>query len=422
VVYKVKILYVIHEFFPKHYTGTARVGLNLAKQMQKMGNEVKVLTYGLSETDGMIASGNILYKKYVYDSVQVFSIKDKNMSPEINFRIFNRNIENDIKQIIESESLDDTDIVHVVHPLRMGIVAKIFKEKKIPIVLTLTDYWTICPRVQLLKSDYSICNGSTREEKCRSDCAYGAQEIKNRIKEALFLLDLADIITVPTNVARHIFNINGFNNKKIQVVNHGLDYKYFNIINTKLYSKDDTVSFGYIGPILKHKGLHILINAFLKVKMSQIKLKIYGSYLHERNYYNDLKILVNGDSRIIFMGEFAYDNLSNIFKEIDVAIFPSIWYETYCLALTESLSHNVPVIASNTVGSAIEFLKNESGIVFNSGDVEELARIIENMGKNPLLINNLKRYIIYPPMIEEEALCYQKLYLSELAKLKKERR
>lgn len=415
-----KILYIIHEFFPNHYTGTARVGLNLAKQMQKMGHEVSVLTYGLSETNDLIESGNILYKRYVYDSIQVVSIKDRNMSPEINFNIFNSNIENDIRQIIKSERLEDIDIAHIVHPLRMGIVAKILKEKRIPIILTLTDYWTICPRVQLLKPDYSICNGPDRDEKCLYDCAYGVQEIRNRLKDTLLLFNLANIITVPSNVVKHIFNINGFNHREIQVVNHGLDYKYFNKINTKSYLNDGIISFGYIGPVLKHKGVHVLINAFLKVNIDQIGLKIYGSYLHEKNYYNDLKRLANGDSRIIFMGEFDYNNLSNIFTDMDIAIFPSIWYETYCLALIESLSHNVPVIASNTVGSAIEFIKNGSGIVFNTGDVEELARIIKNIGKNPLLINNLKQDIIYPPMIEEEALCYQKIYLSELARLKKE--
>jgi glycosyltransferase involved in cell wall biosynthesis len=404
----VKILYVIHEFFPKHFTGTARVCLNLAKYMQKVGHKIKILTYGASENDGKIL-GNLFYKKYEYDSLEVISFRDINMGPEININIFNKNIENDIKQLIELENLDDVDVVHIIHPLRTGIIAKIIKEKNIPTIMTLTDYWTICPRVQLLKCNYSICNGPD-PEKCFHECAYESSEIRDRLKDASYLFNMVDIVTVPSNIVKHIFNLNGFDHKKIQIVNHGLDYKYFSRINEKYYSKDDMVSFGYIGPVLKHKGVHVLINAFLRVKTSQIRLQIYGSYLHEKNYYNDLKKLANSDSRIIFMGEFDYNNLSNILTEMDIAIFPSIWYETYCLALVECLAHNVPVIASNTVGSAIGSLKNGSGIIFNTGNVSQLSQIIEEIGKNPPLINNFKQNILYPSRIEEESLCYEEIY------------
>lgn len=409
-----KILYVIHEFFPSHYTGTARVGLNLAKQMQKMGHEVKVLAYEPTETDNMTIYGNILYKKYEYDTIQIVSIKDTIMSPEINFDIFNKSVEKNVRSIIELENLDDIDIVHIIHPLRMGIVAKILKEKKIPIILTLTDYWTICPRVQLLKPDYSICNGPDQENKCFQECAYSMSEIKNRLKDASVLFNLADIVTVPSQLVRHVFNSNGFDQKIIQIVNHGLDYKYFTKMNTKFYSKDDIISFGYIGPVFKHKGLHILIDAFKRVKSNQIRLKIYGSYFHEKNYYDDLRKISN-DDRISFMGEFNYDNLSNVLKDIDMIIIPSICYETYCLALTESLAHNVPVIASKTVGSAIEF--RESTLIFNNGD--ELTEIIEKFAKNPMSIKELKKLIIYPPMIEEEALYYESMYNHLLSAQKK---
>jgi len=193
-----------------------------------------------------------------------------------------------------------------------------------------------------------------------------------------------------------------------------LDYSNFKKINTKYYSNEDIITFGYIGPILKHKGVHILIDAFLKVKMDKIKLKIYGSYFHEILYFNSLKKLANADDRIVFMGRFDYNNLSNILADIDIEIFPSIWYETYCLALTEGLVHNVPVIASNTIGSAIEFLKNGSGILFNMGNVNELAQLIENIAKNSSMINNLKQHMKYPPLIEEEVLSYEKIYIQNI--------
>ena len=40
---------VVHNFFPHFYTGTERYILNVAKQLQKMGHSVEVLSYGLKD-------------------------------------------------------------------------------------------------------------------------------------------------------------------------------------------------------------------------------------------------------------------------------------------------------------------------------------------------------------------------------------
>jgi hypothetical protein len=45
----VKIIYLIHQFYPEFYTGTEKFILNLASMMQKAGNKVKVVTYSFYE-------------------------------------------------------------------------------------------------------------------------------------------------------------------------------------------------------------------------------------------------------------------------------------------------------------------------------------------------------------------------------------
>jgi len=40
-----KILYVVHQFFPFFHTGSERLTFDTAKQMQKMGHSVTILTY-----------------------------------------------------------------------------------------------------------------------------------------------------------------------------------------------------------------------------------------------------------------------------------------------------------------------------------------------------------------------------------------
>jgi len=408
-----KILFVIHEFFPQHYTGTARFGLNLATQLQKMGNTIKILTYGETETD-LQPFGNILTKKYLYDSLEVFSFRHRIMTPAVHFDIFNREIAEDVWRFIEQEKLDDVDLVHIIHPLRTGVVAEYFHRKKIPITMTLTDYWILCPRVQLLKLDDSICNGPSAD-KCPVECGFDCHTIFLRMQQAKALTEYVDVITVPSTLVKTIFAKNGYPVNRFHVINHGLNYQNFQIIPRREYQLNDPIVFGYVGPILAPKGIELLINAFMKVPGNNISLKIFGSHLNQNEYLAHLKDIAKSDSRISFLGEYKYENLSRIFSEIDVEIFSSIWYETYCLALLEGLAHNIPIIASNTVGSALEFFDNTSGMLFESCNCDHLAKKIEHISIDPRELNKIKEQIRYPPRIGEEAIQYEKIY-SELTK------
>jgi glycosyltransferase involved in cell wall biosynthesis len=405
-----KILYVVHEFFPQHYTGTARFGLNLATQMQKMGNTIKILTYGETETENLTPFGKINYKKYLFNNLEIWSFRHVDIVPRVHFDIFDPEIQEDIYQLIEQEKLNDVDVVHIIHPLRTGIIAQYFYSKKIPLILTLTDYWTICPRVQLLKIDDSICNGPL-VSKCANECEYPSDSIKERMKFSKILMNYAKMITVPSSMVKQIFTMNGSSMDKFYVINHGLNYQNFQIKPRKKLIKNDPIVFGYVGPILMPKGIELLINAFMKVPNKKLSLKIYGSCLNQNEYFMHLKKIAGLDPRIEFMGEYRYENLPEILSGIDVEIFSSIWYETYCLALLEGLAHNVPIIASDTIGSAVEFIdNNKSGLLFKSKDIEQLINLIKQISEDPQKLNEIAKQIIYPPRIEEEAITYEQLY------------
>lgn len=408
-----KILYVIHEFFPQHYTGTARFGFNLAKQMQKMGNTIKILTYGETEND-MAPSGKIATKKYFFDGLEIWSFKHINIVSSVNVNIFDQTIERDIYRFIEQEKLDDIDLVHIIHPLRTGVIAQYFHNKKTPIIMTLTDYWIICPRVQLLKNDSSICNGPSIT-KCVNECGYLPQMITERMKSSNLLLSYAKVVTVPSSLVKQIFAMNSYPSERFRIINHGLDYHNFQSIPRKKYRKNDPVVFGYVGPIFIQKGIEFMIDAFMKVPDKKISLRIYGSGLNKPEYFMYLKKISEQDPRIKFMGEYQYEDLTTIFSGIDVEIFPSIWYETYCLALLEGLAHNVPIIASDTIGSALEFFHDKkTGILFKSRDREQLIHLIKQISEDPEKLNEIANQIIYPPRIEEEMIIYERLYRSIL--------
>jgi len=105
------ILYVLHQFFPMHYTGTERHTLDIAKQMQRMGHYVTVLTYEPSSPrkkssfskswfteeidnsdDGFVNVDDYIKKKeYQIESIPVVSIKHH--KKRIAFEIFDPKLE-----------------------------------------------------------------------------------------------------------------------------------------------------------------------------------------------------------------------------------------------------------------------------------------------------------------------------------------
>ena len=99
------------------------------------------------------------------------------------------------------------------------------------------------------------------------------------------------------------------------------------------------ITFGYIGSILEHKGLHVLVKAFSLLDAKNASLLIYGDTGANPLYTKLIKEISNEDKRIKFMGTFPNDQIMKIFKDIDVLVVPSIWYENTPLVIFGITKH-----------------------------------------------------------------------------------
>ena len=158
-----------------------------------------------------------------------------------------------------------------------------------------------------------------------------------------------------------------------------------------------------------------MVESFKRVKNDKLSLLIYGDiynkWVWERAFNHNITRSAEADKRIRFMGKYTHDDLSKIFNTIDINIVPSTTLESYGLVVTESLSHNVPVIVSDIVGSAYEYvIDGVNGFVFPVNNPESLTEIIERIADNPPIIDRLRRNIVLPPRIEEEAFMLEGIY------------
>lgn len=408
-----KILFAVHQFFPKHYTGTERLVLNLSKQMQRMAHSVNVLTYGTTETEGFRRDGDFLIKEYEFQGVEVISIRHKTIPQEVSFTIFDPLMAEMIEKIISNENFD---IIHVFHPMRVGSVMKVAKNRNIPIILSLTDFWLMCPKGIAVKQNGELCYFSENGTRCVREC-YGnlwKDRLIKRFNEANEIFKAVDCVVTATNFLKQILEINNLT-ANIKIVRFGTDYSNIRR-NLKEYSEKSEITLGFLSTLTPHKGAHILLEAFNRAKMDNIRLKVYGYHFGDIDYYRTLTKTVKNEERVEFCGEYTYEEMPEIFNEIDMLVAPSIWWENSPLILLGALAYNVPAIVSNLGGMTEVLEDGVNGFTFEAGNAESLADVLRKIGDNPTILNELKSKIRYPPRIEEEAFEYEKVYSSLIRK------
>lgn len=406
-----KILYLVHQFYPEYYTGTEKFVYNTAFMMQKFGNKVKVITYSFyNDTFYDRNFEDILFKQFTYKGIPVLAFKLQKPPFDLHFGLNNENIIKFAENLIETEK---PDVIHIGHPMRVHEFVTSAVKLKIPYILTLTDFFLMCPNAILKASNGDLCAGPQKGIQCNKLCTeFPENYIKDRLEKAEFMVANAKGIFSPSKFLASMFK-NEFSEVEVNVINHGL--RYDNIkTNNKIYRKNDkNIIFCYAGSLNPHKGVHIILDAFTKIKNEFIKLKIYGS--GEERYVNRLKDIANGDNRIEFCGVFKEENIGDVFNSLDVIIVPSIWYENYPLVLHEALACNVPTIVSNLGGMAEKIKDGFNGFTFDTGDYKSLGDKIKLIIDNPEILNEIKENIkknVVIPTVEQEAYKYLKVYES----------
>jgi len=428
----IKILHVVHEF-PPNAAGTGINTYELSKEMAKR-NDVYVLYPAARE--GLYNLNS--YKKHwlrVYELGMSLGIRIIKMT-KLKLSYLDKRVEERFIEVLEKVK---PDVIHFQHLIMLSAsLIKVAKEREIPVILTLHDYWFICPRTQLLKYDYTVCRGSNEEFSICFNCwnkglaenlagfleNYGiprslskkaieiALRLKNRRQDFVerskylktLLLEVNKLIA-PSNFLMNIFTNYGIPSNKMVFLENGVNLNIFRGFRKK---KKKKICFGFVGGILRHKGVHVLIEAFNKVKDENVELKIYGNYNSRSKYLKGLLAKIR-NTNIKFMGRFK--DVREPYSHIDVLIVPSIWYETGGpLVVKEAFATKTPVIASN-IGCIPEFVNNdENGLLFEPGNPDDLHEKMIMVIQRPELVDKLQKNISSQRSIKSQAMELEKLY------------
>jgi glycosyltransferase involved in cell wall biosynthesis len=402
-----KILYLVHQFYPEHYTSTGKFIFNVSSMMQKCDNNARIITYMPGENFLFNReSGSFLIRDYIYKGISVTAIKHRSEPEDMNHALHNKDMRDFAKGLIIKE---DPDVVHIGHPMRLSEMIRILPDLNIPYVFTLTDYFMMCPKGILINHQGTLCPGPKGGDNCPYLCPeFNTNYIRNRLGIAREILYSARLLVSPSQFLADLFN-SEFQDLNVRVMPHGINYGFIKRNESK-YAAGDMITFTYAGALNLHEGVHVLISAFKKVRSDRAVLNIYGS--GNESYKEQIMKDASEDSRINFCGVYSEDTISNVLTKADVLIVPSLWYENYPLVLHEALASNVPVITSDAGGMSERISHGFNGLLFKMGDSECLKELLQAAVDDPAILNSLKRNINYmvSPTVEQEAYKYERIY------------
>jgi glycosyltransferase involved in cell wall biosynthesis len=317
-----------------------------------------------------------------------------------------------IESFIEFLQLINPDVVHFHHFLTYGIDLLTLTRRILPdakIIFTCHEFLTICAAEghMVRKTDQSLC---TRASPVRCH-----QCLPNRPPEDYFMremwmkthLDAVDVFTTPSK-----FMIQQF-------VNWGIDAdKFVHVTNGRKIEQSNQISpeprasrnrFGFFGQLVDAKGVHVILEAVAILRaegFTDFLVEINGDNIHfaskdrrveiESFLEKEAELLVE-DRNVIFNGSYHPDQLPQRMARIDWCIVPSIWWEIFCLVISEAWTYRRPVIASNAGGPAERITHNVDGLLFDLGDARALARTIRRACGEQGLWDQLVSNIRPPP-------------------------
>ncbi len=431
-----KIALLTHHFPPRFRAGGEQYAYRLAHGLHRRGFTVEVVTIE-SITEGE------LYPTCHTDTQEGFpvhrlfyNLHDVTNPFEWSYR--NPQLGAWIKAYLERTQ---PDLVHVNSGYLLGgTVAEAAFALGLPTVLTLHDYWFICPQITLLQRNGRICHEPVSE----ATCAYCILSTKRRFRlpdqwtngrvtDAFVRLNQFDLtaqltgtadlqaqvqdrrdylqqvfaqfnlVLTPSRFLLQKMNQYEMTTQRLVHLPIGLEACHHQAIEP-VVNHAQQLRFGYLGQIVPHKGVHLLIEAFqrLKKQPGSCKLILYGEISAQDSYQQKLQAQTSHNPDIVYAGPYRNQDVGQVLSQVDVVVVPSVWYENYPVVILEALAQKTPVVATDLGGITELVTHDRDGLLFPVGDVGALTKQLQRLLDEPELLARLRQGIGSMPQLEDE--------------------
>ncbi len=395
-----RILQIVHFFPPEQSAGTERYTEALSRALKDRGHNCSVLA---GSNQAALGPGLLIGEQ---DGLTVIRLAGLRKRTGLRADIFHSDAEHLVRRCFD---LWRPDLVHLHHWLQLtGNLVAICAELGIPTVITLHDQWIACSRIHRVQPDNTFC--STRETPCASCVDRDPWQASEEVTRELGLrhqlieheLRLADSILVPSLAQlQFLQQITDFPLERLQIVPLGSPLGGSpRMPGVSQRSLDAPLRVGYWGYLTPLKGPHLLLEA-ARLLPEQLSARVEWHLLGMSNdsaYLERLTRLAEG-LPVTFHGPYQQRDVEVL--GLDVAVFPSLCYETHSFVLDEAFRMGIPVMVSDRGAPADRI--GHAGIAFATGDPNDLARQITTLLQKPDRLEELRHAVPNEGAVSMEA-------------------
>jgi glycosyltransferase involved in cell wall biosynthesis len=309
-------------------------------------------------------------------------------------------------------------LVHVHQWIRLtSNVVELVKRRGLPVVLTLHDYYSSCPRAFRMRPGASACLRPLSVESCL-DCVprYGhesAEELADGIRlfrdQMAAELGQADVLLVAVSSTAEIVGASlGLARERFHVLPLG-HRERFGAVRLAPPVAGAPFRFAYWGSVGRHKGITVLIEAFRRLcaaaPAGALELHVLGGF-ERPEFEAELRTLAQG-LPLTFHGPFRSEELPALAPH--AGVFPSTCLETFGLVLDECFELGLPCIVSDH--GALAARAGQAALRARPGDAAHLAELMARLVAEPATWHALRAAIPrHVPSVAEHCRELARLY------------
>ena len=175
-----------------------------------------------------------------------------------------------------------------------------------------------------------------------------------------------DFVVSPTEFLKSFYEDRGFfTNSDFQIERQPTP-------NPSLKKRGEYVRFIFVGSLVEHKGLQVLMQAWDELENNGQELHIVGDGILKE----EIEKWAEDEKSIFVHGRLEGEKLEEMYRASDILIFTSTCIENNPTVIHEAMHYGLGVIAADT-GGVREILDRDNSWIYVPDDVEGLVKIVK---------------------------------------------
>lgn len=145
----------------------------------------------------------------------------------------------------------------------------------------------------------------------------------------------------------------------------------FDSIQVSTHTKTTSLRIGYLGRLVRSKGIFALLDAFKYFSNRNAELHLAGPMGDEEPAIR--AAIQSYDQSVVLHGAMPMTQVATFLNSVDVLVLPSITKDGWGVAVTEALMVGLPVVTTTCVGASLVLNDKRLGVSVAPNSAKELA-------------------------------------------------